>query len=122
MEAMTLPEREAILGPIKQRVEKATEGPWRLDENFQSYIWGPNMQMIADDGGDEAGTLTRMRGVGANLPLEANGEFIAAARTDIPALIALVEQQGMELDRLRDSPPCQKCGGTGVSAPQKAEG
>lgn len=43
--------------------------------------------MIADDGGDEDRTLTRMRGVGANLPLKSNGTFVARARTDLPAVV-----------------------------------
>lgn len=45
--------------------------------------------MIADDGADEG---IRMRGFGAKLPMDANGEFIAHARTDIPDLIDEVER------------------------------
>lgn len=67
--------------------DKATPGPWKLDPNYQMYIWGPKGQMVADDGGDEEGTLTRMRGVGANLPLKDNGNFIAASRLALPAAI-----------------------------------
>ena len=71
---------------FQELAEKATSGPWKLDPHYQMYVWGPQSQMIADDGQDEEGTLTRMRGVGANLPLKDNGEFIAAARTAIPEL------------------------------------
>jgi hypothetical protein len=78
---------DAKFGEIEAREKAATPGPWKLDRNFHCYIWGPQMQMVADDGMDEEGTLTRMRGVGANLPLKDNGEFIAHARTDIPALL-----------------------------------
>ena len=70
--------------------EAATAGPWELDKNYQCYIWGPQMQMVADDGGGEDGHLIRMRGVGANLPLAQNGSFIADARTAIPALLETV--------------------------------
>lgn len=92
------------LSEIAARAEKATPGPWELDKHYQCFIWGPHMQMVADDGMDEAGTLTRMRGVGANLPLKQNGEFIAASRQDIPELLAEVKRLRKALKIiLRDS-------------------
>jgi len=74
---------------LEELLKKATPGPWSLDEHYQSYIWGPNSDMVADDGGDEEGTLTRMRGVGANLPLAINGQLIAELHNAAPALIAI---------------------------------
>ncbi len=72
--------------------KKITARPWALDPHYQSYLWGPQSQMIADDGQDEEGTLTRMRGVGANLPLKENGDFIAALRNAAPTYFAVVEK------------------------------
>ena len=48
---------------------KHTKGPWHLDpDGYCEYIWGPNNEMVA-----------QIRGVGADLPREANARLIAAA-------------------------------------------
>lgn len=68
------------LDVIKARANAATDGPWTYDQsdmiraNYYQYH-------IAD-----------IRGYGGNLPMEANGEFIASARTDIPLLLAEIER------------------------------
>jgi hypothetical protein len=68
----------------------ATPGSWTLDPHYRMYIWGSNSQMIADDGGDEEGTLTRMRGVGANLPLAINGQLIVESHNALPAMLKAI--------------------------------
>lgn len=105
------------LTEMKARCDAATPGPWYPDSsNYQMYVWGPQSQMILDTGGErEEEHLIRMRGVGACLPLEKNGEFIAHARIDLPRCIAEIERlhqveemseivrrrQHEELERLR---------------------
>ena len=56
-----------------------TPTPWKYDGIC--YIWGPNSEMIVDEGSpdpDELATI-RMRGVGAQLPIKQNAEFIVRA-------------------------------------------
>jgi hypothetical protein len=95
MAAMTPSEIAAFVKEQRELCDAATPGPWKLDEHFQCYIWGPKMQMVADDGleFDQAKAITRMRGVGANLPLKQNGDFIASARTSLPKAIRIIEDQ-----------------------------
>jgi len=106
---MKMPTKAEALAAI-QRAEKATKGPWILDKYYQMFIWGPNHEMVADDGQDEEGTLTRMRGVGANLPLKDNGDFIAAARTDVPTFAQAYIEAMVILDRLmKENPHGERC-------------
>lgn len=83
-----------------QIAARATPGPWRYDD--MGYVWGPQMEMVADHGGDEDEQITRMRGVGAQLPLDENGKAIAHARTAVPRLAAAVEELAAEVKRLND--------------------
>lgn len=110
----TTPEERVVM---RAYCEAATPGPWTLDEHYQSYIWGPRMQMIADDGGDEEGTLTRMRGVGANLPLKDNGIFIARVRIDFPRVLADLE---WALERIANAPHAPSCYCLGDNIPPHA--
>ena len=64
------------LDPIKARADAATEGPWGVED----------ARVFGDDGRTQVCTLSGTR---AWLP---DAEFIAHARTDIPALIAEVER------------------------------
>ena len=76
------------LREIEERLEAATPGPWTWDE-FDAYLWGPNMEMVADapDG------QIRMRGVGAKLPIKANAALIANAPADILWLIDRLKKE-----------------------------
>lgn len=75
------------LAEIEARARAATPGPWKTDEAYpDTFIWGPNQAMVCDHE-YETGAI-RMRGLGANLPIPANADFIAHARTDIPQLVA----------------------------------
>lgn len=96
--AMTEKDLHTTLAALEELHKKATPPPWKLDEHYQSYIWGPNSAMVADDGQDEEGTLTRMRGVGANLPLKVNGELIAALRNAFPNLSQWIRKLVAERD------------------------
>lgn len=63
------------LPAIKARAEKATAGPWEII-GAGEYVRGPGIIVAPDNGGIN----------------EADAEFIAASRTDIPALVAEVER------------------------------
>lgn len=74
-------EPEPDLGAIEARANAATPGPWGYDLN--GYI--------APDLGDEwGGTVAKVLGKGGQF--DKDGEFIAHARTDIPALLAEVRR------------------------------
>ena len=68
---------------LLELLAKATPRPWRYDPETD-YVWGPSMEMIASDIGDGAVTV---RGVGARLPMEMNGELMCAAINEIAALL-----------------------------------
>lgn len=84
---MTRPDLEAI----RARCEAATPGPWRVDgstydedcnEHLAPYgLEGPNERLIWSSGGGEYAH-----------PDMATAQFIASARTDIPALLAYIEE------------------------------
>jgi hypothetical protein len=96
-------EAKTRLEAIRARWAKATPGPWKPCP-MRMYIFGPNAEMIADDGGcdDEF----RIRGVGRRLPMDANIEAIAAAPEDVAyglrvaeaaqAVIGHFERSGIE--------------------------
>lgn len=59
----------------EQFVPPWTPGPWGYDGIC--YIFGPAEEMIADT--DDDIHVIRMRGIGAQLPIEANARLIALA-------------------------------------------
>ena len=80
------------LAEIRARVEAATEGPWTPME----YDHNPGDQGVPILGGGERGSmaahLTAYTMTLSNVDQsEADAEFIAASRTDLPALLAAVE-------------------------------
>lgn len=90
---------KAELEQIRKRTERARGGPWRA-ENDQGlarlYRW------CRDDKYNETGQEWEPITYGNRAPLAADdAEFCAAARTDIPALLAEVEALAAERDRYR---------------------
>lgn len=96
------------LDAIRARCEAATPGPWRVDgstydedcnEHLAPYgLEGPNERLIWSSGGGEYAH-----------PDMATAQFIAAARTDIPALLAYIDELerrlkeiGAQVDELRE--------------------
>jgi len=78
------PNIEAVrkrLAEIRERAEKATPGEWRL--SGCDWIW-------SRPGSVEIGIMNCTTPSSESKCLE-NGQFIAASRTDVPALLALVE-------------------------------
>lgn len=81
---------------VRELCEAATPGPWQSDpNNYGTYVWGPNGEMVAD--ACHACDGVRIRGVGGKLPMEDNKAFIIAARTLLPAALEEVERLEREL-------------------------
>lgn len=77
---------ESRLAEIRARAENATEGPWEVIPTVGNAV-------VADDGD---GYWTD---VADRIETEADAEFIAASRTDLPALLAAVEAVTKRADR-----------------------
>ena len=77
---------ETRLAEIRARVEAATEGPWMVDpEDFGTIL-------ASNDGGFDGYHIADVHDHdGGMFPVEHNGQFIAASRTDLPDLLAAVE-------------------------------
>lgn len=73
---------ESRLAEIRARVEAATEGPWTAEYSGEqgNCVLPPGYRSTR-----EAVAVTRL------LSAQADAEFIAHARTDLPALLATVE-------------------------------
>lgn len=101
------------LDEIAARAEAATKGPWEkclgsgnnLMTGIHSYArchdTQPNPDFICDLAPDSQyeGSVLERHGVQEHV---ANLNFIAAAREDIPFLLALVASQSASLERVRD--------------------
>lgn len=74
------------LDAIKALANAATYGPWEYDSSSD------NIQTS-----DYQYTIGHVRGYGGNTDMESNAQFIASARTDIPALVAEIERLRKEL-------------------------
>jgi hypothetical protein len=85
---MTLAEREAI----RQRAENATQGPWW----FRVFTGKKRLVDTRSDGAVMIGAVAPGHQIRANPPggsfPSRDGEFIAHARSDVPALLAEVER------------------------------
>jgi hypothetical protein len=85
------------LEAIKRRYGAATPGPWK----YKWCIDKPKGQfhLYAELGGAPAKTnLDVIKFTGKSIPSLGNAEFIAAAREDVPALVAEVERLRAFLD------------------------
>lgn len=87
------------LAEIEARTEKATEGPWRVRvsdaENNERYVVGSGGTFIFVDGHYHDESWCEIS--------EADAEFIAHAREDVPALIAEVKKLRKALGFYADS-------------------
>lgn len=74
-----IPEYESSLAEIASRYQLATEGPWRVVgqyvESARNPAWVVGVACERECGTEEM------------MPTQANAEFIASARTDVPALV-----------------------------------
>ena len=76
------------LGPIKERAERATEGPWVFDRKATGGEASPSLFSNAKILGDLAPMPIT---TGTPFWTDSDFDFIAHARADIPALVAEVE-------------------------------
>lgn len=78
----------------EEMLKRATPGPWFYDGIGYLFQGTPHdAQMVADDG---EGKQIRMRGVGADLPLDVNGDLIAWLRNHASELLQMArEVEGM---------------------------
>lgn len=105
------------LDAIETRANAATDGPWCTDswEIYQGTEYEPGMSLWIGE---------TCRGTGSLEQDRADAEFVAAARTDVPALVAEVRRLRAALEQIRhlhkDSPmgPCPVC----IDADAIAEG
>lgn len=74
---------DEALSDLAKLCEQATPGPW-----FATWTGGTGYEITQDDG-------TAVDGRGEN------AEFIAAARINLPLLLAVVGQRGVEIEQLR---------------------
>jgi hypothetical protein len=79
------------LEQIKQRADKATPGPWH-------DVWFGSLNCGVIWRGEEANKRTVL--AGTQIEIRADAEFVAHARTDIPALLAHIDELTAENERL----------------------
>lgn len=80
--------------PIKERCEKATPGPWFVqDDKPPNDAWYPGITIGSEGHGTRVADVCALSGF-----READAALIAAARTDLPALVE-------EVERLREALP-----------------
>ena len=88
------------LDQIQARAEAATEGPW----DTSTTSWEPEARMVDVPDGDDEMSLAWEAGGGLCVMSRADAEFVAAARADVPALVAAL--RGV-LDQHYDAGPSQ---------------
>jgi len=95
-----------VLGEIEARANAATPGPWAWEgESGDSWPQSDNSLVTAyvPDGREWPESILSGWGYdasGISVEKDADGEFIAHARTDIPALLAMVREQRAVIERV----------------------
>jgi hypothetical protein len=91
---------------IKQRAEAATPGPWKLWNGWGPLVGEDRMacERIGPDPDDHYEGVGIVPGEGAVdiYASRADFEFVAAARDDIPALLAVIDELTMDRDHHKD--------------------
>lgn len=102
---MTEPLSKEQLDAIRARADAATPGPWEFDEDLVTlhergpYAWSKIVLTWGDPTGDRDPDWEW----GLYAPDGNDAEFIAHARTDIPALLEHIEAQAAEIAALREA-------------------
>lgn len=86
------------LAEIEARVEAATEGPWRFQPEGESHCGEP--QCCSDYWDNRIWGADRVLAE-SHMLSEADAEFVAHARTDVPWLIEQVRQRDEVIERVR---------------------
>ena len=88
------------LPAIKKRCAAATDGPW--EHGTGPYGWDDGI-IVAEQSpsfGGGGGVVITNSGHGGTSPSDADAEFIAAARTNVPMLVAALEEAQGKLERI----------------------
>jgi len=103
------PEQESMLAEIETREQAATPGPWELSpEEIESFDDGKTYEVIGPAQIDAILTVEMPNGF--YYPSQTDLDFIAHARADIPALLALVRTLAK-----RRAIRCKSCFGIGIA-------
>ena len=106
-----------VVDKIQARADKATAGPWFRE--YSDVVTARPDPRDVEEGYEDARNSRVVRGA-PHLPKKdrqgiADAEFIAHARTDIPALLAMVREQRAAIERVRElsdnAPRMQGMGG-----------
>jgi len=91
------------LAAIEARTDSATPGPWEADTGTRGdcVVWGPNGRFLMNAQAEPHWIEYpgEKRSVSFDVDRR-DAEFIAHARTDVPALLAMVREQRAKLDRV----------------------
>ena len=93
---------EAFLGRVEGLASRATEGPWEADGTEVSQHWSRPKPWATVASSEVVCMAYCYGGIGRGIEREADAEFIAAARTDVPQLVTEVRRLLAENDRLRE--------------------
>jgi hypothetical protein len=88
------------LAKITKIAKSATPGPW-VHDSYQTdimFVFGPEIEMIMSRSCEGFAVI---RGFGAGLPMDENGEFIANSRQDVPDLLEHIAALEDELSKIR---------------------
>lgn len=102
---MTTPSSGALdVKEIRDRTEKATPGPW-IRRGVRHKIGPEEFLVVGPDGKNEVAFLSvgSQRGYKFQPDALRDGDFIAHARTDIPALLKELDRLTTELERAREA-------------------
>lgn len=84
------------LDRIERRANAATQGPWGFSYGDRRYIADPSTDIVGEVAPPYSGqTMCVFAVASAN---QGDSEFIASARTDVPALVARVRELETERD------------------------
>lgn len=87
------------LDRIERRANAATKGPWGFSYGDRRYIADPSTDIVGEVAPLYSGqTMCVFAVASAN---QGDAEFIASARTDVPALVARVRELEAERDHKR---------------------
>jgi hypothetical protein len=85
-----MPDPKPDLAAIEARVEAATEGPWEATPNDRILSLTYPCEDVAGQFGNKDAVVEALR--------KADAEFIAHARTDVPALVAYARELQAEVE------------------------
>ena len=85
------PELKDFLARVKGYTERATKGPWIIEEDRRYY------SLVADIGLG----MCDAESIFIDAPRRDNVEFISNSRTDLPKALEIIEQQAKEIEELK---------------------